>query len=333
MRIAVDAFGGDNAPLEIIKGSADAEKEYGVQIVLCGNKDVITKCIEDNNIVFTNLEIVDAPDVITMEDDPVSLLKAKNNSSMAVAFREVAEGRADAFVSAGSTGAIVVGGTFIVKRIHGVKRPAIAAMIPSPDSHFMMMDVGANSECRPEMILQFGVMASAYLEKVEGIENPSVGLLNIGAESTKGTSMHQEAFKLLSESSLNFIGNVESRDLPTGVCNAVVTDGFTGNIALKLIEGTALTLFSMLKPVFSKNILTKLSFLVLKKGLRGVKNKMNAAEVGGAPLLGVRKPVFKAHGNANAFAFKNAIRNAMLFAQNDVIGTIENSFVGEGITE
>ncbi len=327
MRIVVDAFGGDNAPLEIIKGSALAEKEFGVEIVLCGNEEVIKKCITDNNISFNHLEIVNAPDVITMEDEPTTLLKAKKNSSMAVAFKELAEGRADAFVSAGSTGAIVVGGTFIVKRIRGIKRPALAAMIPSPDSHFMMMDIGANAECRPEMLLQFGVMASAYLEKVEGIKNPTIGLLNIGTEETKGTELQKEAYTLLSESNLNFVGNIESRDLPFGVCNAVITDGYTGNIALKLIEGTVLALFSMLKPVFLKNIFTKLSYIVLKKGLRGIKAKMNASEVGGAPLLGTKKPVFKAHGNSDAIAFKNAIGKAMLFAKNEVIKTIEDSFV------
>lgn len=327
MKIVVDAFGGDNAPLEIIKGAALAEKEYNVSIILCGDKQEITNCIEENNIHFNSLNIVDAPDVISMHDDPTSLLKAHKNSSMAVAFRELAEGRADAFVSAGSTGAVVVGGTFIVKRIKGVKRPALAAMLPSPDSHYMMMDIGANAECRPEMLLQFGVMASAYLEKVENIDNPTVALLNIGAEDTKGTELQKEAYKLLSESGLNFVGNIESRELPNGPYNAVITDGFTGNIALKLIEGTATTLFSMLKPVFTKNILTKLSFLTLKSGLRTVKNKMNASEVGGAPLLGTKKPVFKAHGNSDAFAFKNAIHKAMLFAQNDVIGTIENSFI------
>jgi len=326
MKIVVDAFGGDNAPLEIIKGSALAEKEYGVNIILCGNEEVIKKCIEENNIHFDNLQIAHAPDVISMEDEPTSLLKAKKNSSMAVAFNELSKGNADAFVSAGSTGAVVVGGTFLVKRIKGVKRPALAAMIPSPDSHFMMMDIGANSECRPEMLLQFGVMASAYLERVEGIKNPTIGLLNIGTEETKGTQLQQEAYELFKNSNLNFIGNVESRELPFGVCNAVITDGYTGNIALKLIEGTALALFSMLKPVFLNNLLTKLSYIFLKKGLRGVKNKMNASEVGGAPLLGTRKPVFKAHGNSDAFAFKNAIHKAMLFAQNDVISTIENSF-------
>ena len=213
-----------------------------------------------------------------------------------------------------------------MKRIKGIKRPALAAMLPSPDSHYMMMDIGANAECRPEMLMQFGVMASTYLKKVEGIENPTVGLLNIGTEETKGTELQKEAYKLLQDSDLNFVGNIESRELPKGVCNAVITDGYTGNIALKLIEGTASTLFSMLKPVFLKNALTKLCYIVLKDGLRGLKNKMNASEVGGAPLLGTKKPVFKAHGNSDAIAFKNAIHKAMLFAENDVIGSIENCF-------
>ena len=329
IRVAVDAFGGDNAPLEIIKGSALAEKEYDVHIILCGDENTINQCIKEHNIKFDNLEIVNATDVISMHDDPTSLLKAHKDSSMAVAFKELAEGRADAFVSAGSTGAVVVGGTFIVKRIKGVKRPALAAMLPSPDSHYMMMDIGANAECRPEMLLQFGIMASKYLEKVEGISNPTVGLLNIGTEETKGTELQKEAYKLLQDSDINFIGNIESRDLPKGVCNAVVTDGYTGNIALKLIEGTASTLFSMLKPVFLKNLISKLCYIILKDGLRGLKNKMNASEVGGAPLLGTKKPVFKAHGNSDAFAFKNAIHKAVLFAKNDVITSIENSFIVE----
>ncbi len=326
MRIVVDAFGGDNAPLEILKGAALAEKEYGVHIVLCGDEKTIRKCIEDNGIYFDELDIVDAPDVISMHDEPTSLLKAHKNSSMAVAFKVLADGEADAFVSAGSTGAVVVGGTFIVKRIKGIKRPALAALLPSPDSHYMLMDVGANAECRPEMLLQFGVMASAYLEKVEGISNPRVGLLNIGTEDSKGTEMHKEAYKLLQESELNFIGNVESRELPAGPCDAVITDGFTGNIALKLIEGTVKTLFTMLKPVFSKNLFSKLSYLILKDGLRSIKRKLNADEVGGAPLLGTKKPVFKAHGSSNALAFKNAIGKAKLFAENGVISTIENTF-------
>ncbi len=326
MRIVVDAFGGDNAPLEILKGAAMAEKEYGVHIVLCGDKETIQTCIKDNDIHFNELDIVHAPDIIRMDDEPTSLLKAHKDSSMAVAFKQLAEGNADAFVSAGSTGAIVVGGTLIVKRIKGIKRPALATMIPSETSRFMLLDVGANAECRPEMLCQFGVMASRYLEKVEGIENPKIGLLNIGTEETKGGELQKETFGLLKNADINFIGNVESRDMPAGVADAIVSDGFSGNIALKLMEGTIQSLFKMLVPVFKKNIFTKLCYLVLKPGLREFKGKMNASEVGGAPLLGTKKPVFKAHGNCDAYTFKCAIGKAKLFAENNVISAIEDCF-------
>lgn len=329
MRVVVDAFGGDNAPLAVIKGASLAEAEYDIDIILCGDEKIIRQCMLDNNITFKNLQIIDAPDVISMHDDPTSLLKAHKNSSMATAFRVLADGDADAFVSAGSTGAVVVGGTFIVKRIKGVKRPALAAMIPSPTSRYMLMDVGANAECRPEMLEQFGIMASAYLEKVENIENPTIGLLNIGTEETKGDEMHKEAYKLLSACGINFVGNIESREMPKGPCDAIITDGFSGNIAMKLIEGTVSTLFSMLKPVFLKNLLTKLSYLTLKSGLKSIKKKMDADEVGGAPLLGTKKPVFKAHGSSNEIAIKNAIHTAMLFAKNNVIETIEKSLNSE----
>ena len=329
MRIAVDAFGGDNAPLEIIRGAAMAEKEYGVKILLCGDKEIIKKCINENSIEFNDLEIVHAPDVISMHDEPTSLLKAHKESSMAVAFKQLAEGNADAFVSAGSTGAVVVGGTFIVKRIKGIKRPALATIIPSPDSSYMLLDVGANAECRPEMLQQFGVMASRYLENVEGIEKPTVALLNIGAEDTKGGELQKQAYELLSKADINFVGNIESRDMPMGVCDIVVADGFTGNISLKLLEGTISTFFTMLKPVFTKNILTKLCYLALKPELRKIKKRLNASEVGGAPLLGTKKPVFKAHGNSDAYTFKNAIYKAKLFAENNVISAIENCFSNE----
>lgn len=322
MKIVVDAFGGDNAPLEIIKGAAMAEKELGVDIILTGDTEIINKCIADNGIVFKNLEIVHTTDVISMHDEPTSLLKAHKDSSMAEAFRILADGRADAFVSAGSTGAVVVGGTLIVKRIKGIKRPALGSMIPSPDSSYFLMDMGANAECRPEMLAQFGVMASVYLEKVEGRENPTIGLLNIGTEDSKGGELQKEAYKLLGEAPINFVGNVESREMPRGVVDGVVTDGFTGNIALKLIEGTTITLFKMLKKVFYKNIITKLATLLLKDGIMGLKQKMDASEVGGAPLLGVAKPVIKAHGSSDAVAIKNAIRQAKIFAEKDVIGTI-----------
>ena len=326
MRVVVDAFGGDNAPLEIIKGAALASKELGVDITLVGNQNIIEDVINKENIKFSGqLLIVDTDDVIDMHDDPTTLLKAHSNSSMALAFKELAEDRADAFVSAGSTGAVVVGGTLIVKRIKGIKRPALAGMIPSPNGHYMLMDMGANAECRPEMLCQFGIMASAYLKGVEGKENPTIGLLNIGTEDSKGGELQKESYKLLSEAPINFVGNVESREMPKGVCDAIITDGFTGNIALKLIEGTATTFFKLVKNALYKSLKNKLAALVIKKDLYSLKSMMDSTEVGGAPLLGVKKPVIKAHGNSNAKAFKNAIRQAVIFTQNGVIENITNT--------
>ena len=323
MRIAVDAFGGDNAPVEIIKGAAAAHKEYGVDITLTGDKGSIEAAIKDNSLDFgDSLIIVDSKDVISMHDDPTSILKAHKECSMAKAFYELSEDRADAFVSAGSTGAIVVGGTLIVKRIKGIKRPALASMLPAPGGSYMLMDMGANSDCRPEMLKQFGIMANAYLTAVEGRRDPKIALLNIGTEETKGDELHTEAYKLLSEAPINFIGNVESRDMPKGVCDAVITDGFSGNIALKLMEGTASTLFKMIKEVMYKSLSNKLAALILKSDLYSLKRMMDSSEIGGALLLGVNKPVVKAHGSSDAKAIKNAIRQAKSFAENGVIGKI-----------
>lgn len=326
MRVVVDAFGGDNAPLEIVKGACLASNEFGCDITLTGNEQVINSIISENGLQFNgDLKIVHTEDVISMHDDPTSLLKAHKDCSMALAFKELAEDNADAFVSAGSTGALVVGGTLIVKRIKGIKRPALAGMIPSPKGHYMLMDMGANAECRPEMLEQFGIMASAYLKGVEGIENPTIGLLNIGTEDTKGTELQKEAYKLLEAAPINFVGNVESREMPKGVCNAVITDGFTGNIALKLIEGTAITFFKLIKEALYKSIFNKLAALVIKKDLYALKGMMDSSEVGGAPLLGVRKPVIKAHGNSDAKAIKNAIRQAIAVCDTKVIDSISNN--------
>ena len=330
MRIVVDAFGGDNAPVEIIKGAAAAHLEYGVDITLTGDKSKIEHVISENSLdLGAGLKIIDCSDVIDMHDDPTSILKAHNECSMAKAFYELRDGNADAFVSAGSTGAIVVGGTLIIKRIKGIKRPALASMLPAPGGSYMMLDMGANSECRSEMLKQFGIMANAYLTAVEGRENPKIALLNIGTEDTKGDELHIEAYKLLSEAPINFIGNIESREMPKGVCDAVVTDGFTGNIALKLIEGTASTLFKMIKNVMYKSLTNKLAALILKRDLYSLKSMMDSSEVGGAPLLGVNKPVIKAHGSSDAKAIKNAIRQAGNFAENDVIGKIASALKTE----
>ena len=323
MRVVIDAFGGDNAPLEIIKGASLASNEYSAEITLTGNEKTIKEVIAENDLKFYGeLKIVDTDDVISMHDEPTSLVKAHSESSMALAFKELAEDRADAFVSAGSTGAVVVGGTLIIKRIKGVKRPALAGLIPAPKGHYMLMDMGANADCRPEMLCQFGIMASAYLEGVEGKKNPEIGLLNIGTEDTKGGELQKEAFKLLSEAPINFVGNIESREMPKGVCDAVITDGFTGNIALKLIEGSAATLFSLIKEVFYKSPLNKLAALVVKKDLGKVKKLMDSSEVGGAPLLGVKKTVIKAHGSSDAKAIKNAVGQAIKFTETGVIDKI-----------
>ncbi len=326
MRVVVDAFGGDNAPKEIVIGAADASVQYKTEITLTGNKSEIEEIINDNKLnFFGELIIADTDDIISMHDDPTTILKAHSNSSMALAFKELCENRADAFVSAGSTGAIVVGGTLIVKRIKGIKRPALGGLIPSPDGHYMLMDMGANAECRPEMLAQFGIMASVYLEKVEGIQNPKIGLLNIGVEDTKGDDLRIEAYKLLKEAPINFVGNIESREMPKGVCDAVIADGYTGNIALKLIEGTSITLFKMVKKALYKNLINKIAALILKKDLYALKSMMDSSEVGGAPLLGVSKPVIKAHGSSDAKAIKNAIRQAIAFTEKNVIETISEN--------
>ncbi|MCQ2478409.1 MAG: phosphate acyltransferase PlsX [Clostridia bacterium] len=325
MRIVIDAFGGDNAPLEIIKGASIASLEYGVEITLCGKQSVIESVIAENKLnFFGELKIVDCEDVLTMHDDPTSILKSHANSSMGVAFSELKEDKADAFVSAGSTGAIVVGGTLIVKRIKGIKRPALASALPSPKGSYLLMDMGANADSRPEMLEQFGVMSSVYLNKVMGIENPKIALLNIGSEDTKGDELHIEAYKLLkANGKINFVGNIEAREVPKGeFCDGVVTDGFSGNIVLKTIEGASITLFSLIKKILYKSTMNKLSALVLKKDLYSLKTLMDSSEVGGAILLGVSKPVIKAHGNSNAKAIKNAVRQAKTVVENNIIGTI-----------
>lgn len=327
MRVVVDAFGGDNAPFEIIKGAYLAHKSYNVSVTLTGDADIINKTVEENSFDFgDDFVVIDTKDVISMHDEPTTILKSHSGSSMGLAFNELVNDRADAFVSAGSTGAIVVGGTLIVKRIKGVKRPALAGMLPAPDgSHYMLMDMGANADCKPEMLAQFAIMADAYLKNVEGISNPKIGLLNIGTEETKGDQLHLEAYNLLKNSPVNFIGNIESREMPKGVCDAVITDGFTGNIALKLIEGTSMTLLKMIKSVFLKSIKNKLAAIMVKSDISSIKKTMDSSEIGGAPLLGVRKPVIKAHGSSDAKAIMNAIRQAISFSQNDVIGNISEN--------
>ena len=320
MKVIIDMYGGDNAPKAPILGAAMAAKELGVDIVAVGNEAEMRKICEENGI--SGFEFIDAPLVMPVCAEPTEVMKSYKESSLAVGLRALAEGRGDAYVSAGSTGAIVVGATLIVKRIKGIKRAALASVIPGLDRSYMLLDLGANVECRPEMLCQFASMGSIYMNKVEGVPNPEVGLINIGAEESKGGELQKEAYKLLKKSDLNFIGNVEPRDLPKGVCDVAVADGWTGNIVLKLTEGLVSAFGKKLKGVMMSSLLTKLGALTMKGALTDFKKSMDYTERGGAPLLGIAKPVIKAHGSSDPKAFMNAIRQAKAFYEQDVIGTI-----------
>lgn len=325
MKIIIDAFGGDHAPLEVLKGCSMAQQEYGVSCVLCGDEDKIRKCAQENSISIEGMEILHAPNVIPVEEDPTTLLKEYADSSMAVGLKALKEGKGDAFVSAGSTGALVVGASLIVKRMKGVRRVGLATVIPNANGFYLLMDAGANAECRPEMLAQFGVMGSVYLKQLKGVQNPRVGLINIGAEETKGLELQLETYQLLQKAPVNFVGNVEARGLPLGECDVAVADGFTGNVVLKLTEGMGKFFSTELKQMFMSGFKTKMGALLVKSGLDDFKKKMDYKEHGGAPLLGASCPVIKAHGSSDARAFKNAIRQAKEYVENDVITQMQTS--------
>lgn len=323
MRVIVDAFGGDYAPLEIIRGASLAASEYGIKILLTGKKDEIVKTAEQYRISLGGIDIEDTPDVISMSDEPRSILKEHKDSSMAAGLRLLAAGDGDAFVSAGSTGALIMGATFFVKRIRGISRAALAPIMPGTKGPFMLIDSGANVDIRPEMLLQFAQMGSIYMSNIiGGGRQVTVGLANVGTEDNKGGELQRQAFTLLKESGLNFVGNIEARDIPFNAADVVVSDGFTGNVILKLTEGVADAIIGNIKDIFMTNAVTKTAALLIKPYFRDLRKKMDASEYGGAPLLGISKPVIKAHGNSNAVAVKHAVRVAADFAAKGVIGQI-----------
>lgn len=328
MHILVDAMGGDNAPFEIVKGSVEAVDELGVTVTLIGKGEEILEALHKQGLddLPGGIAVAHASQVVEMEDNPASSGREKPDSSMAVGLRMLAAGEGDAFVSAGSTGALLAGAIFSVKRIKGIKRAALAPVIPTKAGGAILIDCGANLECKPGYLLQFGYMGALYAQKVLGVENPRVGLLNVGAEEAKGTEALKEAHKLLKGASeagkLRFIGNVEGRDVAFGAADVVVSDGYGGNIFLKTMEGVGLFFADMLKGLFYKNFFTKMSALMVRKGLRAFKKTLDYTETGGSPLLGLQKPVIKAHGSSNAKAVKNAIRQAKNFAAGDVIPVI-----------
>ena len=322
MKIIIDAFGGDNAPLEIIKGARMAKDEYGVDILLTGSESKIRSVAAENNIKIDDMQIANADEVITMEDDPSAVIKTKKNSSMALGFDLLSKGEGDAFISAGNSGALVMGATMIIKRIKGVKRPAFAPVLPTLTGCSMLIDGGANVECRPEMLVQFGLMGSIYMNKVIGIDNPRIGLANCGAEEHKGTPLYQEAYQLLKASNLNFIGNVEGRGVPEGESDVVVADGFTGNIILKMYEGVAGALMGKIKGIFTKNLKNKLAAALVLSDRKEMKKQFDYNEYGGSPILGVSKPVFKAHGSSKARTIKSAVGLTVEFVKNNVVNEI-----------
>ncbi|MEG0750461.1 MAG: phosphate acyltransferase PlsX [Oscillospiraceae bacterium] len=328
MKIAIDAFGGDDAPLEIIKGASEA-REFRQALALVGDIAEIERCAAQNGIDISGIEIVGSSSVMDMNDEAKAVLKSKSDSSMGVGLRLVAEGGADAFVSAGPTGALLMGSTLLVRRIKGVKRPALCVVLPGKTST-LLIDCGANAECRPEMLVQFGVMGSQYMQAVVGTKEPRVALANNGAEESKGTELQIESYKLLAaRDDIRFVGNIEGRDILLGACDVVVSDGFTGNIILKTVEGASSMLFSELKGVFYQNILTKLAAAALKPALRQFKNRMDYTKYGGAPIIGLQKPVIKAHGSSNAQAIKNAVRQAIAWGGSDMGERIARAFETE----
>lgn len=325
MKIIVDAFGGDNAPLEIIKGCADAVSGLDIDFLLTGREQEIRRVARENNISLNRMEIADAPAVVTMEDAAGDVVKSKSDSSMAVGLRLLTQGKGDAFISGGNSGALVVGATLIVKRIKGVRRIAFAPVIPKNKGCFMLIDSGANVDCKPEMLQQFGIMGAIYMERVMGIHHPRVALANIGVEDHKGGELQHSAFALLKKSGLNFVGNIEAREIPNDAGDVIVTDGFTGNVILKLYEGVAIMLMGKLKGIFTRRPLNKLAAAIILGDIKALKKNFDYNEYGGAPLMGCSKPVFKMHGSAKAKTVYNALRLTKAYVEGNVVNEIADS--------
>jgi len=322
MRIILDAMSGDKAPLEIIKGASMAVGQFDADLTLVGDRPIIEKIAQENQLSLDGIEIVQADDVITMEDDPISVVRAKKGSSMAVGLRLLkAEG--DAFVSAGNTGALHAGSSLIIRPVKGIHRSAIATVLPV-SKPMLLLDCGANVNVTAEYMMQWATLGCLYMHNIFGLEKPTVGLLNNGTESHKGTQVIADTYKLLSEEpQIRFIGNVEGNQLMYAPCDVLVADGFTGNVALKMLEGMGKFFMATLKGMYTKNTMTKLSFVIMKDQLRGLKKQFDASEYGGAPLLGLSKPVIKAHGSSDAAAICSAIRQACAFVKTGVIREIE----------
>ena len=333
MKIILDAMGGDHAPEAPVLGAFEAAKLYGAQITLVGRGEAILEVMRKHNVADlpNGIEIAHADDVVDMHDDPGKVIHKRKNSSMVVGLKMLSDGQGDAFVSAGSTGALLSGATLLVKRVKGIRRAAMGPAMPNKaGGKTIILDCGANAECTPEFLLQFGIVGYLYAKKNFGLENPKVGLLNIGTEDSKGTPLQKEAYALLTKAHeqgiINFVGNVEARDVPLGAVDVVVCDGFAGNVLLKSIEGTAMFMGSLMKhKIFKRSFLSKIGYLFCKPGVDEVMGMLDYRTIGGTPFLGIRKPVIKAHGSSDALAFRNAIRQAMEAANSDIAAELEQA--------
>ncbi len=330
MKIIVDAMGGDNAPESAAWGGALAAKEYGEEVLLVGDPDKVAAVLKDKGMEHTpGVAIMPASDLVDMHDDPATVLRHKPDSSMAVAFKLLKSGEGDALVSAGNTGALLTGATLYGGRIKGIRRGALAPVMPCKSGQVMLCDAGANTECTAEMLLQFAFLGSLYAEKINGIKNPRVGLVNNGTEDTKGDPLRKEAYALLKkagdEGRLNFVGNVEGSMVPLGACDIAVCDGYSGNVMLKTIEGVAKFMAGAIKDVFMRNTATKLSYLACKKGMDEFRDLFNQDKIGGAPFLGIAKPVIKAHGSSNEIAVMNAVRQAIAYTKSGMIQAVSEN--------
>ncbi|EHI98459.1 Phosphate acyltransferase [Clostridium sp. DL-VIII] len=329
MKIAIDGMGGDNAPIAVIDGAIQALKEFdNIELYITGPEETIKSELAKYTYPKDKITVIDAKDVILPSEHPVMALRKKKDASIVKALNLVKEGICDGIISGGSTGAFLAGCTLIIGRINGVERPALAPIMPGRRGNFMIVDVGANVDCKPGFLLQFAKMGKIYYQKVLNVQNPSIGLINIGEEEEKGNELTKAAFKLLKEeNSINFKGNIEPRDIPTGDTNILVSDGFVGNTALKMYEGSAASVLGIVKDeILKSSIISKLGVLLLKPVLKNIMKKFDYKEVGGAPFLGVDGICIKAHGSSDAKAFKNAIKQTKVFYENNVLKELKNEF-------
>ena len=327
MNIMIDGMGGDHAPEEIVKGAVQAAKEIPGTVSIIGQEERINECLQALNWNGDNIEVVNATEVISNNESPAMAVRKKKDSSISKGMRMLKEGEVDAFISGGSTGALLSAGLLILGRIRGIKRPAIAAFFPKigMNDTSLILDCGANAESRPEYLLQYGIMGSIFVEKVKGIENPEVMLLNVGAEEEKGDPLHKESFELLRNADINFKGNCEGRDVPFGCCDVVVTDGFSGNVFLKSSEGVALAVMKRIKQKMTEGLVAKAGALLSYNKLKEIKKEFDYSEEGGAPILGLKGPVLKIHGSSKANAVYNAILKAVPYVEQDVTALIANA--------